>query len=79
MGVKAVPYINGHLIDTVTNDWNPILGQKASVKLNRRLVYGDFITDEHPVWSKDPPVLNITQKDFVTDFKAMDVSYGIDP
>jgi len=54
-----MPYTNGHLFDPVTPDWTPSLAQHASVKLNRRVHFRNFM-DEHPPWSKDPPVLNIT-------------------
>lgn len=59
MGIRVVPYTNGHLFDPVTTDWTPSLAQHASVKLNRRYHFRNFL-DEHPSWSKDPPVLNIT-------------------
>jgi hypothetical protein len=78
MGMRVVPYTNGHLFDPQTPDWTPNLAQHASVKLNRRLHFGDFL-DEHPEFSKDPPVLNITSKDFNYDFLSQEPSYAIDP
>jgi hypothetical protein len=35
--------------------------------------------DEHPDFSKDPPVLNITSKDYNTDFLSLEPTYAIDP
>jgi hypothetical protein len=26
LGVRVIPYANGHLFDTVTKDWTPLLG-----------------------------------------------------
>lgn len=59
LGVRVVPYTNGHLFDTVTKDWTPMLAQKAAVKNNRRHLIAD-LHDEHPDWVSAPPVLNIT-------------------
>lgn len=60
LGMRVVPYTNGHLFDPVTVDWVPELAQKASVKLNRRYHFRNYL-DEHPDFAKAPPILNITQ------------------
>ena len=60
LGMRVVPYTNGHLFDPVTVDWVPELAQKASVKLNRRFHFRNYL-DEHPDFAKAPPILNITQ------------------
>ena len=73
-----VPYVNGHLFDPVTTDWTPQLAQHAALKMNRRKHFKNW-QDDTVEFAKDPPVLNITQKDFVLDFSTYEPSFHVDP
>lgn len=73
-----MPYVNGHLFDPVTVDWQPNLAQHAAVKINRRKHFKSYM-DDNADWSKDPTILNITTKDFNLDFMSYEPSYHVDP